>query len=289
MNSNRKIDALIFGGEFLIDLDFGIRSLLKYAHDLSLVESGVSIKDLGYKSDPQSAISVIDQNGKVQYGTKGEIQQGSIAKIPVSGVMQMDGGMCSSGIKDLADFIQQLDANPNIAGFLFDVNTGGGESTAGIHLYNTVKDLTKPSVAQFHTMASAGYMAMLPTKEKIALSPMSRVGSIGALISIDKQFLDWYKNNIQDIYSTKSPDKNSEFNALLNGDHSKLVNSLDKMVSDFHDMVLAHRSLNPQMQDSTLKGGTFTAKDGKHRGLIDSIGSEAYAKKRLNFYIKNSK
>lgn len=289
MVTNRKVETLLFGGEFLIDLEFGHKSLLKYFNDLSLVESGVSVKDLGYKNDAQSAIAIIDQTGRIQYGTKGAIESGSIAKIPIHGVMQMNGGMSQMGISDIAQIIQDLDSNPNIAGFKFDVNTGGGEATAGIHLYNTVKDLNKPSVAQFHTMASAGYLGMLPVKEMVALSSTSKAGSIGAMISLDKKFIDWYKENIQAVYSSKSPEKNSDFNSLLNGDYSKIITSLDKMVGEFHAKVVMHRGLNPDYKEQTLKGDTFYAKEAKTRGLIDSIGTEAYATKRLNFYIKNSK
>jgi ClpP class serine protease len=287
MLSNRKVESLILGSEFLIDLDFGFKSLLKYLNDLSLVESGVSIKDMGYKNDPMASVSIINQNGNVSYSTK-EIQNGSIAKIGINGVMQMNGGISTSGIADLAEVIQSLDANPAIAGFKFDVNTGGGEATAGMHLYNTLKDMKKPKVAQFHMMASAGYLGMLPVDEMIALSTASRAGSIGAMISLDKKFIDWYKENIQDIYSTMSSGKNDEWNALLNGDTSKMINSLDTLVSDFHSKVLQHRTLKDSNQVETLQGKTFYAKDAKSRGLIDSIGTEAYATKRLNFYIKNS-
>jgi ClpP class serine protease len=287
MVSNRKVDALLFGGKFLIDIEFGFSALTKYFNDLELVQSGISLKDLGYKNDISMAISIISPNGKTDPVNKSSFEPGSHSKISLSGVMQMDGGMSSVGIAQLAEMIQNLDAHPNIAGHKFDVNTGGGEAVAGIHLYNTVKDLKKPSVAQVHTCASAGYLAMLPVNEIVALSTMSRIGSIGAMISMDKKFIDWYKENIDDIYSNLSPEKNDALNSYLNGDKTKLVNSLDSLVQDFHEKVMKHRRLNPENKKETLKGNTFYSKEAKSRGLIDSIGTEAYATKRLNFYINN--
>ena len=78
-------------------------------------------------------------------------------------------------LQRLEDFIQQLGRKSNMS-LLFDVNTGGGESAAGIHLYNTVKDLTKPSVAQFIQWHQLDIWLYYPQK-KDSIIPMSRVGS----------------------------------------------------------------------------------------------------------------
>lgn len=290
MVANRAIDTFIYNTQFLIDEEFGLEALAKYFHDLYLIESGATPKELGYKNKISDNVSIICGEFVDQYTNSNNIKHGSIAKINLSGVMRMDSGLCNMGIQELSDSLHQLDSNQNVKGFLFSVHSGGGEATSGIHLYNTIKDLSKPSVAHTHTMASAAYLAMLPVNEMIAQSTMSRIGSIGAMVSIDKKLIDYYKNNIQDIYSSKSTNKNSEIRSFLeSGDTSKIVKSLDKTVSEFHSKVLAHRTLPDATKEDTLTGHLFDAHTAKSRGLIDSIGGQNYAIKRLNHYINLSK
>lgn len=289
MLSNRKIDAIILGSEFLIDFDYGIQALNKYLHELSLVEAGVSLKDLGYSNDPMMNISIINSNGSVSRPKDG-IASDAIARITLNSVLRMEDGLSSAGMRSMGEKINELKANPNIQGFLFDVNSGGGEATAGIHLYNIVKELNKPSVAIAHMMASATYLAMLPVTEMVALSTISKIGSIGTMMSIDKKMIEEFKANYIDIYASKSPNKNEEARQFIDsGDISKFVTWLDKVNNEFHAKVLAYRDLNPDTKTESLSGRLFLAKEAKANGLIDSIGTEDYAMRRLKGYIKTKK
>lgn len=283
MIQNRNIDLLLTRAQFLIDFDFGLKILGKYIHDISMVEAGATPKDLGYNNNPQARTVFYSPDGRITPRVK---EAGSIAKITISGLMTQEDQLCAPGMRSMAEMIQDIDANPDVAGIKFDVNSGGGEVTAAVHLYNTVKDLTKPSVAQVHTMASGAYLGLLPVDEIIALSSFSQIGSIGVVSIIDLEFVNWYKENMEEIYSSKSPEKNDAVRAYLNGDRSKMIKGLDKLADEFHSKVVLHRELNPDYKAETLKGNTWLAKEAKTRGLIDSIGTEAYATKRLFNYIK---
>jgi len=190
------------------------------------------------------------------------------------------------GIEEVCEELYQLDNDPNISAHKLIMNTPVGDATAAAELYNTVKDLKKPKIGLVHLAASAGYLGILPCDEIIALSDMSRAGSIGALTSIDKKFAASYKERYDEIYSSKSPEKNDGQRAYLNGDPSIIVRELDKLVDIFQAKVVMHRSLNPEFKAETLKGRLFNAKEAKTRGLIDLIGPESLANKRLRSFIK---
>lgn len=283
---NRKIRELIISGQFLIDEEMGLTALQKYLHDLELVEAGLSLKDLGYTADRLNAISIDEPSGRRFFLGDARIPAGSISRTKIDGVMMMKGGLCSMGIEEVCEELYQLDNDPNIRAHKLIMNTPGGEATAAAEMYNVVKDLKKPSVALVHLSASAGYFGILPAKEIIALSDMSRIGSIGALTSIDKKFAAAYKERYEEIYSSKSPDKNEAQRAYQNnGDSSIIVRELDKLVDIFQAKVVMHRELNPDFKSETLKGKVFTAREAKTRGLIDLIGSETLANKRLQSFI----
>lgn len=277
-----NIENILYSTDFFIDGYIGLQYYGKYLHDIELINAGATIKDLGYSNDPRRCAGFLAMDGTP---SNKSAAKDTIAKITISGPMFMEGTLCEPGTRELTEYVQELDADKNIRGFKFDVNTGGGEATAGIHWYNTIKDLTKPSITQAHLMASAGYMGFMHTSEVIALSDSSRFGSIGALVSIDKKFMAWYKENIDTIFSSKSPDKHAEVKAYLEGDPSLIVKGLDSLMDDFHSMVIKARKLNPEFKKEVLRGGVFEARPSKTRGLIDTIGGEKFATKRLLSYI----
>ena len=141
-----------------------------------------------------------------------DIPEGSIIKMSLSGTMIYEDGPCSYGIKSMVNTLYDVYNNSKIAGVMIEANTGGGESTAGTALMSAVADKNKPVVFHFHTLGSAGIMAALPSNEIIAATAMASAGSIGVFASISKELLKWYSENILDIYSDLSPDKNKEFN-----------------------------------------------------------------------------
>jgi len=156
---------------------------------------------------------------------------------------------------------------------------------AGQIMYNAIKDFKKPVVAYVHNAGSAAYMAIAGAKEIIASGDMSRLGSIGAYISLDKKFIAQYKDRFDEIYSDLSTDKNSAIrNYIETGDKSGLKDSLNETVLSFQNLVTSNREI--KKQDHTLKGGMFQAGEAKKLGLADIIGTEELAIKRLKTYIK---
>lgn len=218
-------------------------------------------------------------------GNNAATNGGGVLRLRLQGVMTVADQMCSDGVQTLVDRLYSAYNDNSVGGILLEVNSGGGEATAGHILHNAIKDKNKPVVVHATTMGSAALLGTLSANEIVAAGDASRIGSIGSYISIDKKMLENYANNVVDIYATQSSEKNAEFRSLMNGDFAGLQKAVDKSAEMFQKEVRKFRKM--KSDDNTLNGGMFYAKDAKNRGLVDSIGGLNYALKRLNSQINN--
>lgn len=147
----------------------------------------------------------------------------------------------------------------------------------------------KPVVAHTYFAASAAYGTAAGADEIISLSEASRVGSIGAVVSLNRLALEEYANQWLDIYGKNAPNKNREFRAMQNGDFGPLQQVVNDATDMFQAKIKALRPLrgNDQKITDTISGDMFTGTESKRRGLIDGIGGIEYALKRLQAWTKN--
>jgi protease-4 len=186
--------------------------------------------------------------------------------------MVLNDSMSHNGMKTYSRILRRMDADPKIKAILLNIDSGGGQATAGFELFNTLKDIRKPVFVHTHMLASGALMGTLPAYSIYAQSDSTWVGSIGAMISIDKTYLEMLKEEIA-IYADTSPDKNKEIRALVkDNDQKPFIKRLNKLDNTFMTMVKEHRDLKTNAED-TLKGGLFDARESLERGLIDGIGT----------------
>lgn len=242
---------------------------------------------LGHKIEKRnSIISFIDGNNiEVPTTNINSSESNSILVMRLSGAMTVNDQPCSDGIQTLSDNLYKAYSNKNISGILLDVNSGGGESTAGHILKQAISDSNKPVVVHGVTVGSAALLSTLPATEIVANGESAKFGSIGSFVSISKKFLEDYSKNFIDVYASSSPDKNKEIRQLFVGDSALLQKSVDKNAEVFQQEVQKYRNLKYDPA-KTLSGGMFEAKDAKKRGLVDSIGTRSYAIQRLRSHIK---
>jgi protease-4 len=288
---------MLHGKELLVDESIGIGYLFAFAKAIennseaksnlpfTLIHNNGNGKRTNHKADDLQPGAEDTQDVIIPTNV-----ESSILKLQLNGYMAVaDQPQCMMspflGVQSFANTLLSFKNEDSVKGAIIEINSGGGEATAGQILYNAIKDFGKPVVAYAHNAGSAGYMGLLSCKEIIASGEMARFGGIGAYISIDKSFISFYKAYFEDIYSDLSPEKNEEFRAYLENDDKTLFKeSLNETVTAFHNLVKQNRNL--AFPDSTLKGKMFKASDAKRRGLIDMIGSETLAIKRLQSYIK---
>lgn len=292
--SNRNIDAFLMQQEMHIEPGFALKALGVYLQELDMLQAGAPYASLGIgkrREDTQPRTMHFDAQGAAlvtPYTRSGNIPPNSVGVIQLVGVMQSEGGACTWGIRDYADTIQQWSQNPNVEGLLIEANTGGGEAISGQMLNNAIASFGKPTVVLADFLASAGVMGTLSATEIIAAGDMSSIGSIGTYISVNKEILKWYSENVDDIYAEGSTNKNKEFRSLLAGDRAPMVRYASQINDVFTKAVQNHRPLKGDVQD-TLSGGLFQAREARRRGLVDGIGNKNYALKRLQYHISAKK
>lgn len=261
------------------------------AWGLSKLQEILMLKELN--TDMDAALKSIKEESRSieYYSTDGALSSeidGQIAKVSMSGVMTVEDGLCHYGMNNLDRTMRKLYSNNSIKGIILSVNSGGGYSTAGDVLYNTIADKNKPVVVHAVYMASAALKGTLKANEIIAASDSTEIGSIGTMMVMPKWYLESAKQNDIELYSTKSPEKNAAWRAIKDGNFEPYIKELTKNDEVFMDIVKNNRNLKGDVE-STLSGATFLAKDAKRRGLIDGIGSLDYAIKRLRSHISYNK
>lgn len=287
---NRDIEQFLLAGRFEINEAWGFDQIVEYFNDLNALRAGASYADLGIAARRHSAlprvVSLSAAGQPVVVNDPAALRDpmytppGSYAHLRLQGVMRGQDGMSSRGVNTLIDDIHAANQNPNIEGILLEVNTGGGESTAGSMLQSVIAESPKAVVTWAHFMGSAGVRATLPSDEIIAASEGAEIGSIGTFITIPREFSNWYNASYVDLYADKAKNKNRPFRKMLGGDLGDLKDYINRSNEYFLQEVAQYRPLKGDVEN-TLSGEMFFAKDAKRRGLIDGIGSYNYALSRL--------
>ena len=175
--SNRKIDAIITSQKWEICPRLGYMALSQYLHECDLVEDkGHKLSDLNYSErrkelEPRILGMSANMSGRDTLQSN-EIPKNSIAHLRLDGVMRMDDGLSSRGVRSLIADIQAADRNPRISAILLEVNSPGGESASGTALQNTLRDVVSSGNTRVgvyaHMIASAAVRGTLPAEFIIA-------------------------------------------------------------------------------------------------------------------------
>lgn len=290
MDIDKTIFEIITSATWHIDPAYGLQELAKLKSELGLASNGASHSELGIgerRSASRQITLINDEGMSVATDAREAVvnaSTGSIAKLSVTGVMRADDGLCSRGISSFAEDLAILNASSTIRGFLIEVRSGGGESTAGDIMFAAMQNLKKPAVVYTHLLGSAALHGALPAKEIWASNNGAVIGSIGTMMTLQKKFADWYNENLTDVYAEQSTKKNDWFREYLQGNLEPLKKFITKDAAMFIKDVQSSRKLNKELESTTLNGDVFFAGEAKKRGLIDGVGTMDTAIKRLKNY-----
>lgn len=265
--------------EWAIDAEWG---LSQFAEFLFNSQNGLNAETLKALKEQSNSVNYFADLSPATIDYSGD---NKIAELSFSGTMHLQDGLCHYGAKSLVSQLYQAYADPTIKGILLSVDSGGGDPQAGSEIDSAVRDRNKPVVSRFNMAASAMLMAIQNSDEIIAANQYAKIGSIGAFVSVNTKFLKQYADQILDIYSTHSGDKNIELRELLNGNSTPMLRSVDDLAATFQKDISKSRKISDKFSN-TLNGGVWRAAEGKRRGLVDSIGSKQYALKRVISYTK---
>jgi len=265
----------IFSGVWLID---GERSAAYASLILSLLKGErISQEDssLARQRNHPYVISSSGRQTQIQKLSDDSFTGSSTAVIPIrSEILKYDQPCGPRGSQSILQDIKMADKHPDIGSILLIVDSPGGQVTGTDLLADAIRDAEKPVVAYIEGMAaSAAYWIISGADKIIASSDLDRIGSIGTmLIAQDLQpALEKLGVKFHEVYASLSTDKNQDYNQVLDGNYDAYrTNVLDVINQKFLSSIKANRS---GLNESTLTGKVYFAREAITLGLIDEIGS----------------
>ncbi|NKI28250.1 hypothetical protein HCG49_16980 [Arenibacter sp. 6A1] len=178
------------------------------------------------------------------------------------------------GTKAKQRTMESFRRDPNCAGVVLDIDSGGGQVSGTPEFHDYIKSYPKPVVSYTDgLMCSAAYYIGSAAKHIVANKRADDIGSIGTMINFIDFTGAYEKMGAKVIteYATKSTQKNKDFQDLLAGDSKGYIkNVLDPITDTFHEDMLGVR---PGISKDVLEGGTYGADVSLAKGLIDEIGT----------------
>lgn len=235
----------------------------------------------------------MDENGKVN-SMYDNAPKGSIAIVPLKGVMLKEDTMCDYGTESIARVVREAAAHPNISAIIFDADSGGGAVDSIAPMLDAINEAKKqvPVLGLADLSASANYYILSATDLVIASNDISaEFGSIGVMVSwADVQpYYEKMGVKFHTVYAPESGHKNLPFENALKGDYELLKSEvLSPLARKFQADVRKFRAGKIDItQKGILNGKMYFAKDAMKNGLIDEIGNMDYAIKRASEMAKH--
>lgn len=200
---------------------------------------------------------------------------GTVAVIPVSGPL-MRSSYCFYGMEDIAGWVDQAAANPNITGILMYVNSGGGTVDYLDVLASKFAAAAKIKPLVTYTdgyMCSAAYWLGSTGQHVMIGSINSVTGSIGTMWELPKSKGDQAETLV--VRATRSKDKNeSVYQAKAGNDKLLVAEMLDPINENFLATVQANRDGKLDLgKEDVLTGKVYVGKAAITHGLADSFGT----------------
>ena len=196
-------------------------------------------------------------------------------------------------ILDATSIVTQIDEareNKEVKGVLFSIDSPGGAVAPSVEIAYAIKRLaeTKPTVVYAAgIMASGGYYSAIWGNEIIA-NPGSMIGSIGVIMegADISGLMDKVGVKTQVVHAGTYKQVGTFDREWSDVERAEL----DKVIGGTYAMFVADvsraRKLNPALSSEFADAHIFTAAQAQKVGLIDRIGVEYDAKKRVEALAK---
>lgn len=207
----------------------------------------------------------------------GQFPDGSIAVLPLAGILTKYGTWWSWGTDEIATLIRLASASSKIAGIILMVNTPGGNVDSVFQITDAIKSATKPVYALVDGGCySAGeYIRSFCTKS-FAVHQMCGFGSVGVVAT----FRDYSEMDKEMgiktilIYPPESQFKNLPERQALEGKPDLMIKEqLSPWAINFQETMKANLPNMDSSAPGILEGKEFFAKDAIEYGWIDGIAN----------------
>ncbi|ENN95874.1 signal peptide peptidase SppA, 36K type [Methanocaldococcus villosus KIN24-T80] len=183
------------------------------------------------------------------------------------------------------NLLDKLMKDNNTKGVLLVINSPGGEVVASEELAEKVAELSKkkPVVVYIETLACSGaYMVAAPANY-IVSQRHSIVGSIGVRMDIIHYYNLMKKLgvNVTTIKAGKYKDIGSPFRPITKEEREYLEKIINETYNYFVEWVAKYRHIPLNKVYKIADGKIYTGEDAVKLGLVDQVGSEEDAMKKL--------
>lgn len=207
------------------------------------------------------------------------IISGNIAVIPIKGIILTEedfGTFASPSLSslDIVSWIQEAEADPDIQGIIFEVDSPGGTPVATEEVATAIREMEKPNVAVIREIGASGAYWIASASDRIYASRMSVVGSIGVLASYVEiaGTLERYNATYRSLTAGEFKDTSSPFKRLTPTEEAMIQKQLDRIHTIFIRAVAENRGLPEDKVREIANGWVYLGEEALDIGLVDSIG-----------------
>jgi len=192
-------------------------------------------------------------------------------------IMDGEGDDKTIGSAKMSEAIRQARENDKVKAIVLRVNSPGGSATASEVIRREVELAVqvKPVIVSMGDVAASGGYWISASATKILADPSTITGSIG-VFGLVPNMQGFFNNKLGITFDNTLTNKYSDFPNVtrpLTGFETILFErQVDKIYSNFLDLVSAGRKIEASQVDSIGQGRVWSGTDALELGLIDRFG-----------------
>ncbi len=232
----------------------------------------------GRKEDEKLNIISYNKYAKAKIEDKKGAKRDRIAIVFAEGsIVQGKGDGTNIGSATTAKAISKARKNKKVKAIVFRVNSGGGDALASEVIRREVELASKdmPVIVSMGNLAASGGYWISTNADYIFAQPTTITGSIGVfgvIPNLEGLFNNKLGINIENVMTNENSNFIDVMKPLSPFQQAKLDEVIDKIYTDFTQLVASTRDLDISYVDSIAKGRVWSGADALELGLVDSFG-----------------
>ncbi len=173
--------------------------------------------------------------------------------------------------------LQKYRESKDIKAIVIRLDSPGGVVGPSQEMYDEVlrtRQLGKPVVASFGSLAASGAYYIAAGCDRIITNPGTITGSIGVIMEFAdlSRLYDWAKVRRYVIKSGEFKDAGSEFRPMTPSERSVMQEMVDNVFGQFKKAVATGRKLKIDVVSKLADGRIYSGEQAVKNGLADQIG-----------------
>jgi signal peptide peptidase SppA len=204
---------------------------------------------------------------------------GSVAVIPIQGVITKRGGWFSDGLDRIGRALDTAMNSSAIGGVVLDIDSPGGSSYGLMEFADKVfsyRSNPKPLLGVSNPVAASAAFWAGASTDQFIVSPSGDVGSVG----VWSLHLDYSEYLAQEgikptfVYAGKYKVEGNPFEPLSDEARAEIQRGVDEVYSDFTNALARNRGVTKAKVISDFgEGRVLSANRAKQAGMVDRIAS----------------